>query len=102
MLRFISFVFTLKGAIFAALAVAVLIVDWMMGDGFMLRSFGEHVTDIGISLEALQAGVQRYLDPDLWDDYIVPVLLTPSLYIFGGVALLALGFGWLIKPNAYI
>ncbi len=34
------------------------------------------------SLNALQAGVQRYLDPALWDTGIAPLLFLPAWIVF--------------------
>lgn len=95
-MRFIAAVTNWKGLIFAALALWALAGDILGGrvfaDESLLnpRSLGENIVlDLGLSLEPLQAGVQRYVSPGLWDAVIVPILLTPSVYLFGGLALLA-------------
>lgn len=94
-MRFIAAVANWKGLIFAALALWALAADILGGrvfaEGSMLnpRGLGEHLAlDLGLSLEPLQAGVQRYVAPWLWDDVLVPILLTPSIYLFGGLAVL--------------
>ena len=46
-------------------------------------------------LSLVQAGVQRYLLPMLWDDVLLPVLEAPA---FGATAVLGAaltGFGWM-------
>jgi len=48
------------------------------------------------SLNGLQAGVQRYLDPALWDRGIAPVLLLPCWLIF---TVLGLVIAFLCRPR---
>lgn len=48
------------------------------------------------SLNALQAGVQRYLDPALWDMGIAPVLLLPAWVVF---LIPGLALGFLCRPQ---
>lgn len=100
----ISRVSLIKGAAFALITLALVAWDvvaarvWEAGP-FQLRTLAEHLIELGVSLEALQVGVQRYIDPDLWDDYCVPLLLTPSLYVFGVMAVALLALGRLIRPR---
>jgi H+/Cl- antiporter ClcA len=45
-------------------------------------------------LNTLQAGVQRRLSPDLWDQVILPLLQWPSWVVPGALGLLLLPFGF--------
>ena len=50
----------------------------------------------GSSLNALQAGVQRYLDPALWDTAFAPVLFLPAWLVFGAPGLV---LAFLCRPR---
>ena len=41
-------------------------------------------------LSQLQAGIQRYLFPELWDPIIATVLLWPAWVVFGGLGAILL------------
>jgi len=88
----------ISGALFLALALGLFLrdlADRPEGAPLVLSSLGEiwYAVDPG-SLNLLQALVQRYLSPDLWDAVLVDVLLWPALWIFllPGLLLLVLGF----------
>ena len=48
------------------------------------------------SLNLLQAVVERYLHPYLWDPIIFTVLLAPSWAVFGGLAAFVALVRWII------
>ena len=74
------------GGLFLVLAVAALIHDlWLgyqLGD-MAFSALGELWFDLHApSLNAMQAGVQRYVADWLWDPTIVTVLLWPAVLVF--------------------
>lgn len=85
------------GWIFALLALASLIHDgWALSQGRPLRfsAIGElWFTYAGGSLNFTQAIVQRYLAPEIWDDFVRPVLLWPALPVFAAIAFVLLLIG---------
>ncbi|MFO0996931.1 MAG: hypothetical protein U1F33_09625 [Alphaproteobacteria bacterium] len=65
----------------------------MASGRFALRPMGELWFSLSPStLNLVQAVVQRYIDPDLWDNVIFPVLNWPTVAVLGipGLALIAL------------
>lgn len=103
-MSFMSRMSLIKGAVLAIIAVAALVWDALdariwNGGSFEPRILAEHLLGLGINLESLQAGVQRYVDADLWDQIFVPVLLTPSLYIFGAFAIALIILGYAMRPR---
>ena len=92
--------FRLLGAVLLLAGLMLLVGDVFAlfhGAGFHPRALGQlwYTVDPG-SLNLLQAVVQRYLFPWLWDSAIVWVLLQPAFV----VALVAGVFLWLVtKPR---
>jgi len=79
------------GWVLIALAVAVGIWDLVgvfMGEAYKPVSAGEIWAAIDLpSLNLVQAVVQRYLVPDLWDDLLLPLLLMPLWQLLAIVGL---------------
>jgi hypothetical protein len=46
-------------------------------------------------LSLVQAGVQRYLLPMLWDDVLLPVLEAPAFVAPAVLGVVLTGFGWM-------
>lgn len=76
----------------AALAVLVAeIVAWIEVGAYRPIAAGELWFDLhAASLNGVQAGIQRYLFPALWDPIVVTILLLPAWTVLGlpGLALL--------------
>ena len=76
----------------AALAVLVAeIVAWVEAGTYRTIATGELWFDLhAASLNAAQAGIQRYLFPALWDPIVVTILLWPAWAVLGvpGLALM--------------
>ncbi|MCE2509364.1 MAG: hypothetical protein J4G10_00020 [Alphaproteobacteria bacterium] len=68
----------------ALLALGGGLQPWVKGDAFMPLALGElwYRLDVG-SLNFLQAIVQRYLHPAIWEYGVTPVLLQPAWVVFG-------------------
>lgn len=96
---FLSRVGMIKAVVFGLAAALAAVLDLMDGDGF--TQLADHIgpAGLGLSLEALQAGVQRYVDPDLWDSILVPILTTPTVVVCGVVAAAAFVFAKLLAPR---
>ncbi len=78
-------------------AVAVAAVDLVRGyggSGAWVRSAGEWWYVLSPStLNGLQAGIQRYVSPDLWEHVISPALLWPAV----AVLILKGAFFWVVS-----
>lgn len=103
-MSFIAWMSRIKGVVLVLLAGAVVIWDCVEariweGGAFEPRILAEHLIGIGLSLEAFQVGVQRYVDPDVWDDFFVPTLLTPSLYLLAALGAALLILGLILRPS---
>ena len=74
------------------LLIAVVLIgldgyDWIQSGDFRIKVLGERWNAVhALSLELLQAGIQRYVWPPLWDPGIITILLWPAW-------VLPLGFG---------
>jgi hypothetical protein len=79
----------------AAAALAYDAVGWSGAEPMRLTALGEMWFKIDrSSLNLVQAVIQRYVWPALWDPVIVTVLLLPAVLVFAipGSLLLGLGF----------
>ncbi len=99
-MKTISSVAWILAILFAATALAALVYDWTTAGVGALGTLAEHLQALGLSLEAFQAGVQRHVHPDLWDDVIVPALLTPTLAVAAVGAVVAFLIHRLTRPRA--
>jgi hypothetical protein len=73
-------------------------------DGFRLAAAGEFWFHLhAASLNGLQAAVQRYVHPALWDDVLQPVLLWPAILVGGvpGLLLLLVPGGRRERPSGF-
>ena len=52
----------------------------------------------GASLNLVQAVVERYIWPPLWDSVLFPVLQVPAALVFGVLGVLLIGLGFLRLP----
>ena len=89
------FVRRIVGFGLATLSVAVLVLDLTNGFSasglFGFATLGDLWARInGASLNLVQAIVQRYLLPALWDPMLVTVLLLPAWPVLGAIAALVL------------
>ena len=85
--RIISWLFALA-AVFAA---ARDVVAWIDTGAFRPMPLGQLWFDLhNGSLNLVQAVVQRYILPELWDPVIVTVLLAPAWFIFAVPAIILL------------
>ncbi|MGB1548252.1 MAG: hypothetical protein ACPHIA_06960 [Alphaproteobacteria bacterium] len=87
MLRFLRRMGRALGWVFLVMALLALggaLQPWIKGDGFTSLALGElwYRLDVG-SLNFLQAIVQRYLHPAIWEYGMTPVLLRPAWLVFG-------------------
>ena len=82
----------LMAIIFFVIAGLALIWDLFRWGGQGPLAFADIGTDWyalhPTSLQLAQPAVQRYLTPELWDNVIQPLLLTPAVFVFGGIAIL--------------
>jgi hypothetical protein len=72
--------------------------------GFRFAAAGEFWFHLhAASLNGLQAGVQRYVHPGLWDDFLQPLLLWPAILVFGvpGLVLLLVPAGRRERPSGF-
>ncbi len=78
--RYLGWVFL----VLALLAFGGALQPWIQGEAFASLALGElwFRLDTG-SLNALQASVQRYLHPTIWEYGATPVLLQPAWLVFG-------------------
>ncbi len=59
------------------------LIAWASAGSFALTSLGELWYHIDrASLNGLQAGIERYLTPDLWWLVVEPLLFVPALIFF--------------------
>jgi hypothetical protein len=81
--------------------LATLAVAALAGAGFALAAGGPRLGEVWFaldpfSLNLVQAVIQRYLHPALWDQVAVPVLLSSAVTVaLVGAALFAL-LAWLV------
>ncbi len=70
----------LPGALLLLLTIAVVV--WNSMQGFeILAPLGQTWFSISAgTLNGLQAGVERYISPELWDSYLAPMLHWPALW----------------------
>ncbi|MEW5704798.1 MAG: hypothetical protein AB1781_09490 [Pseudomonadota bacterium] len=75
--------------VLALLSLGGALQPWVMGNAFKSLALGElwYQLDAG-SLNFLQAIVQRYVHPWLWDYGFLQLLLLPAWVVFGGVGVL--------------
>ena len=70
------------GWILLALSLAILAWDFFgrgEGEAFSAAPLGKRWFQIDAgSLNALQAGVERYVSPELWDSFLFPMLEWPA------------------------
>ena len=52
------------------------------------------------SLNLVQAVIQRYVHPAIWDNVAVPLLLTSTALVALGVAVAFGLLAWLVRPRA--
>ena len=75
----------------AALAVGAEAVRSLEAGNWEILALGYLWYTIHVdSLSQLQAGIQRYLFPELWDPIIATVLLWPAWVVFGGLGAILL------------
>lgn len=72
---------------FDAAVIALGSYAWDAVEGAPPRLLAEHLIELGASLEAWQAGVQRHVSADLWDRLFVPALTAQTITVFGALAL---------------
>lgn len=80
--RAIAWIFGLLGLALIGLGIAAFAHDWFAASedaGFRVLTFGEwwFLADSG-SLNFVQAIIQRYVHPELWDPVVTTVLLQPA------------------------
>ncbi len=79
----------------ALLAFGGALQPWIMGAAFKALALGQlwyHLD--GASLNAVQAFIQRYLHPAIWEIGFTPFLLLPAWGFFGG---LGGGLAWFLR-----
>jgi len=84
--------------IWSLLAAAVFLINdgtkSLASGTWVATRLGEHWYNLHpASLNASQAGVERYVHPILWDPVIVSILQTPSWIIFGVLGVLLYWIG---------
>jgi len=96
------------GALFILAAIAaagVELVQWISSGAYKSVTLGgvwymvHHA-----SLNASQAGIQRYVAPWLWDPVIISILVQPAWVIAGPIGTALLWLGWTRKkrhPNRF-
>jgi len=68
----------------AVFSFAYEIVNWWETDQYQVVALGQMIFDYWPGLlPNLQAGVQRYLHPTIWDPGIQTILLLPGWLVFG-------------------
>ena len=72
--------------------------SWLQSGAYRGFTFGETwaAIDRG-SLNLLQAGIQRYVAPWLWEDVVLPVLLAPLWLV---LAVPGAALAWLFRRGA--
>ena len=82
----------------AVIALVIDVTRTLAADSLVMTRLGEHWFQLhAASLNASQAGIQRYVHPALWDPAILAVLQTPTWLIF---ALLGLVLFWIGRRRA--
>lgn len=72
--------------VLALLAFGGALQPWILGEAFASLDLGELWFRLDAeSLNSLQASVQRYLHPTIWEYGAMPVLLQPAWFVFGVV-----------------
>ena len=84
-------------------AIAVVggdISGWFDTGTYRMRAAGEIWFRFDVdSLNAAQAGIQRYLLPELWDPVIVTVLTWPGWAVLGVPGIVLLWLCWHRRPR---
>ena len=82
----------------AVLALVIDVTRTRAADSLVMTRLGDHWFQLhSASLDASQAGIQRYVHPALWDPAILAVLQTPTWLIF---TLLGLTLFWIGRRRA--
>ena len=80
--RAIAWILGLLGLALIGLGAAAFAYDWFSASedaGFRVLTFGEWWFEIDrASLNTLQAVIQRYVHPELWDPVVTTVLFQPA------------------------
>ena len=93
------------GWILVALSLAALVWDFFgraEGEAFRAAPLGQRWFQIDAgSLNALQAGVERYVSPELWDSVFFPLLEWPAFLfpLVPGLLLVLLCRRWRRSPR---
>lgn len=79
----------------AMIAVAIDATKSLASPGeIVMTPLGEYWYKIdAASLNGLQAGIERYLLPFLWDPVIITILQTPAWALLGGLGIVFYWFG---------
>ena len=81
----------------AVLILGAELVGWLRTGEYRMISGGELWYDIQrSSLNIIQAVIQRYLHPTIWDPVLTAVLRAPAWVPFG---ILGMGLSWLCRKR---
>ena len=89
-LRVLGMWFLLAGVV----ALVIDITRTLAADALVMTRLGEHWFQLHVaSLNASQAGIQRYVHPALWDPFILSLLQTPTWVVFMTLGILLILIG---------
>ena len=90
-------IFRLFGILFLVLTVITIVLDMtrsIADSAIVWTALGKEWFDFSASsLNLMQAVIQRYVHPTIWDPVIVNILLMPSWAVFAALAAIFLWFG---------